>query len=334
MFSVGRGSLDDRAARAKQIDLRSVIRLEKERHYVDYNAGLCPFHEAGPDAGKHTASFLVYKNGYRCLSTNCGRHGTIFNWYAYKLYGDDRASLKNGRFREVLDAILGDADAFRPSRKIKLDNTVGKDKIDVDLLRLARVYHKNLLLSPERLTYFFHRGFTLSTIMKEMWGWDGKNYVITVWEGRPRKSKILSLRLRNSTEDGSRYSGIEGHNAKTLYNRYALLRAIDEEAPFVVVFYGEFDARLAWQDRIYAVSPTNGAKSLDPEWFSGYEGDIVIFPDVGEETDAYKDAGVFGVKGWVGHFPRGAGVKDYTEYRSAGYTPDDFLELVSQAMEI
>lgn len=313
-------NVKERIAQAKQVDLRDVIELADRRLYGNYVAGRCPFH----DDSKNDPSFLVYPDHFVCLSTNCEVTGDIFTWYHWRLYQlTDRP--RGQTFFAILDAILGQT----------LPVLTGNDVVpspeddDIDLVALARVYHHALMKAPDRLTYFFSRGLRLQTVQEQWLGWDGRHYVLPVWEGRPGASDVVSLRLRRAAvQAGPRYSGIKGHNEQVLYNRYALAAAIDDEVDTVVVFYGEFDALLAWQDGFYAVSPTNGALAVLAKWFDGYSGNVIYVPDLHEEHAAYSDAKVFGLRGWVGSIPKK--IKDYTLFRQRGGQPDVFARWLTK----
>lgn len=300
---------DGKLAKAKQVDLRNVIVLEGGSKGSNYVHGFCPFHES--DGREHkTKSFIVYADHYVCLSAKtCGLSGDIINWFAFKLFGNPREHLGGGKFGQVLDAILGSN--FRIIKSEPEKKLISKKKL-ASLTDAAEDYHAILMSTPERLTYFFSRGFTLETVVRQMWGWDGSRYVITVWRGVPRKSRLVSIRFRSSDDSSEfRYSGVKEFNPKVLYNREALLYAKKKGTP-LLSFYGEYDAQLAWQAKIPTVSPTNGAKSFNVDWLEHFVGDVVIVPDKGEEREAFKDVATLGGRGWVVPFPKGD-FKDFTE---------------------
>ncbi len=314
----------------KAIDLRVLIPLEGKTPHKGYLSGYCPFHES-PETSQ-TASFLLWPDHFKCLSVNCGISGDIFNWYAHKLGIGATTPLKGSLFGQVVKQIESDYPALKsdspnseplPGRyKLSKTEEVKAEKPKLDLQQLAETYHDYLMRTPQRINYFLSRGFTLRTIKEQLWGWDGQNYVITVWRGRPQHSRLMTLRLRVSADkqedNQSRYSGVRGYNDQMLYNRHALLWCLKHRVTTLLVFYGELDAQLAWQDGLPAVSPTNGALAVMPEWFTHYKGDLIFVPDKKEESAAWSDAGEFGSRGWVGHLPDGE-FKDYGElYAAAG----------------
>jgi hypothetical protein len=313
-----------------KIDLRDVIELTDAHRGDKYVVGLCPFHENDGKPHK-TKSFLVYDDHYMCLSaTTCGKRGDIYNWVAFKLFGDPEAT-RGEHFRQVLEHVRKQYGTDFVPVKHKVTKKAPRLK-EAEIVRLAEQYHQYLLTQPKRLAYFFWRGFTLATIKKQLWGWDGENYVITVWSGVPQDSRLKTLRLRSSLKDPVlRYSGLRGANEQMLYNREALLWAIRHKAPALLIFYGELDAGLAWQDGLPAVSNTNGALAFKPEWLARFKGAKVFVPDKGEEKAALNDANAFDRDGWVVHLPHGK-FKDYTEARQAGMKPLELKRLIEKTL--
>jgi len=303
---------------AKSIDLRGVIQLEEERTYGSYKSGRCPFGIHADDS----PSLLVYADHYYCLATVCESHGNIFNWFAYKTLGAQDVP-KGRQFLQLVETILGTPLPKPVERKPE------PEPEPVDLLQLANSYHKILKTYPNRIAYFLSRGFTYKTINRELWGWDGQNYVITVWENKPQESELLCLRFRAAAKSAKRrYSGVTGYNHKVLYNRESMFAACALGSPVLFMFYGELDAKLADQNGLFSVSPTNGALAVDPTWFSKCNNEIILIPDKGEEKAAISDAGLIGPRAWVEHLPPG-NFKDFTEYNQLGHTAEDLINSLS-----
>ncbi len=315
----------DRLTLAKAIDLRTIITLEKQSSYRMYNNGCCPFHD------DQQPSFIVYPDHFFCMSTSCGARGNIFNWYAYKIFGDVNLKLRGHDFTKVLDEILGS-----PTKQIDNRSKSIEEDEPIDLNILAISYHNNLQAFPRRFNYFLSRGFTAKTVNEQQWGWDGKNYTIPVWSGMASSSKVMSIRLRSAVVGkNQRYSGIRDYNQQILYNTEALLyaKSLCRKDVCLFCFYGELDAALAWQDNLIAVSPTNGALSFVSSWVDGYKGDVIFLPDKGEEQAAYMDAGAFGSRGWVLHLPYTNDTKDYGELRNAGFNCNAIHELMPKVLK-
>jgi len=318
--------MNDRIQQAKQVDLREVAGLKASYRRAEYWLCYCPFHndEAG---GRH--SLLLYRDHFVCLSTNCGMHGDIFVWYNWKSFGS-KESPRGQTFLSILDMILG-------APRIELPAGAPDEVDEVDLDHLAEEYHRALFeADPKRLRYYLKRRLlTIETVKQQMMGWDGQGYTIPVWEGKSRDSSVIGIRIRSAVKDAKmRYSGVRGYNDQVLYNREALLFAIEEAAPAILIFYGELDAQLAWQNGLYAVSPTNGALAVLPEWFSSYPGYKIVVPDKKEEHAAFDDAAEFGSHGAVIQFPKDNPGKDYTEYRLAGGSSLYFVKMVRRLLGV
>lgn len=324
--------MDDVVKQLKErIDLRDVIRLPGDggRRSGNYLHGYCPFHETG-ESGRHkTASFMIYADHYRCLSPKCDAHGDVFNWFAWTMHGQRDGPVSGILFKSIkqhlIDTYLnGTGPSAPPAPERKKHKLTHGDRSD--MLHLAYAGYRNL--GSKGLTYFLGRGFTLETIRRQLFGYDGSRYIIPIWRGIPRESRLLTLRFRSSDKDDPmRYSGIRDVNDQILYNREALLWATSRKVPAIIVFYGELDAALAWQDGIPAVSPTNGALSFLTEWVDRYPGYKIFVPDKGEEKAAYADAEAFGMYGKVAHFPRGR-FKDYGEFRQSGHTARELARCI------
>ena len=321
-------NLQDRIAAAKQIDLRDIMQVDPPKYKGhEYWLTYCPFHD---DRAGGRPGLMLFRDHFVCLSTNCGVTGDIFVWYNWTKFGSkDRP--RGHRFIEVLDTILGEDHVPIVHEEESIEPIE-----DIDLDRLALEYHKVLVLSPDRQKYFYNRGFTPATVKRQMFGWDGRGFTIPVWEGVPRQSPVLSIRIRSAkTDTEMRYSGIRGYNEQMLYNREALLCAVEDHAPAILILYGEFDAALAWQNGLYAVSPTNGALAVLPEWFTGYDGYKIVVPDKKEERAAFDDAAVFGSKGAVIQFPKEMSGKDFSDFvLKNGGSPKYFVHAVSRQLGI
>ena len=155
-----------------------------------------------------------------------------------------------------------------------------------------------------------------------MLGWDGRNYVIPLWEGIPRDSLVYGAKFRN-TLGNPKYFGLKGRQQTRLFNKHLL-----EGAREAVVVIGEFDAILGWQWGYNAVSPTSGQESWLPEWAELFEGieKIYVVPDEGERAAGYRISSVLGSRAKLCRFPEHT--KDLTEFAQAGYTAKDFRSLV------
>lgn len=163
------------------------------------------------------------------------------------------------------------------------------------------------------------------------WRSEWSAYSLPFWRGTPFQSEvdIVQFRATEATpwfNNGERrYLGLTGHNRPSIIGRHR----IGYNA--VVLFFGTFDALLATQDGLSAVS-INGASTFlrDEEAIGRLSGclrasHIYLVPDrtTSEYPAAYRLAGLLERRGKqvsVCHFPPDSLGKDYTEYRQNGGT--------------
>jgi len=122
--------------------------------------------------------------------------------------------------------------------------------------------------------------------------------------------------------DGQKYIGLTGYNEAHLYNTWRLKGA--KEA---WIFFGEFDAALAAQLGLPAVSPTNGMQAWDEEWTEKYlrhMEKIYVVPDRGEEKRGWQLAKQIHAQAKVIEFPNFLG-KDFTDWILAGHSIEELI---------
>ena len=302
----------------KRIDLRDVIHLYQEKSLGKYKLGCCPF----PDHDDKNPSFCVFQDGYLCYG--CGKSGDIFTWLAHT----HNLDLKKD-FPQIVKLAGGNSWDKKPApKKVQENNHLEPD--------LALRFHK---LLKNRRSYFKRRGFSDETIDTELLGWTGNRYSIPTWEKEPQKSKLLGMTMRidPSTEsymkqngqDYSKMIGFKDFNPPTLFLQRCL-----QPGKGVVIFFGVLDALLALQEGILAVSPTAGAGGFQPNFvdtfFNGID-EITVVPDRGEEELGMRVVKFFGSRARLMSFPEMPnGGKDFTDFILAGYTAQDFFELLSR----
>ena len=313
-------------------DLRTVIHLEKAKRAGKAMTGRCPF----PDHPDRNPSFAVYRDGYKCFS--CGRTGTLFDWLGFK-HGLNPA--RKSDYVKILAIASGEKPTGPAPKRRKREEEVPAEEKRTIPVSTAERFHANL--DHQHRVYYFNRGLSAHTVNRELLGWTGDKYVIPVWEGIPRESEVLQLRLRASRSDQIRYSGVAGFNLATVYNRQALLT----DSTYVIVFFGEFDALLAFQFGLNAVSPTNGARSFKKEWVDTFFRkftDVYVVPDKGEEEEGERIERFFGSRAHMvilpyhPHDEDGEGnpvkEKDFTDLVLAGWPPESFWDLVGSGQGV
>jgi len=271
----------------------------------DKYRGLCPFH---PD--KETKSLVIYDDSAYCFG--CQGYWDCIDFVKAILPTD---------FRGAIEWLSMNYSSL-PRRRY--ETTSKNDYIMPIPQRTINYWHS--LLNNEARQYYNDRKLSSTTIEKYQLGWHGSAYVIPVWEGEPQNSLVYGVRFRQANGNGPKYWGLPGRNQPRLFNKWTLDGAKD-----AYIFMGEFDALLAWQDGLNAVSSTAGKHTWLASWnklFKDVER-IYVVPDTGEATAAYNIASMFIGRATVHSFPVG-GPKDYTEYRQAGYSVGTFLEEIIQ----
>lgn len=297
----------------QRIDMPQLVGqyLQLEKAGGVYKA-LCPFHK-----DEKTKSLTVYSTDAYCFG--CHRfYGPVRFLMDYLHITKAKALEKLGHPQPVLGKFKKQA----------------KQIIKPIPLETIKIWHSML---GDHRKFFHSRLFTDETIDREMWGWDGRRYVVTVWDGPPGK-RCVSVRRRASKDGDTKYIGLDGHNPRVLYNMWHVenyYHSLPQGMPRIVyVYFGEFDAALSTQDGFPAVSPTNGQNAWLDEWDSFFKDySVIIVPDKGEEYRGFQLASRFPDRASVVQWPAGD-YNDYNSFRLAGGTPEDFLcEVVGSAIQ-
>lgn len=280
-----------------QIPCSSVIAQFVELQPSGQNlVGLCPFH-----ADKDTLSLTIYQDTNSWCCFGCGRGGDVLNFLVEWGMG----------FREAIqwcESRIGKLPEPKFEPKFKK-----RKKIYFPSHHIV-VYWHNLL--RDRREYYKSRLFTDQTIDRFKLGWTGQRYSIPFWSGEPSKSKVIAVQSRR---DGN------GSEAKYLWELgtqpsiFGLQNLLYHERTFV--FFSTFDAILAQQDGINAISiPGQTSGTAESCWRAlsakvigqiGYR-DLVIIPDRGEEKKGYQLAHTLNCS--LFEWPDGD-YSDYCEFR-------------------
>lgn len=283
------------------------LRLEK---MGDIYKTLCPFHK-----DDKTQSLTVYSDHAYCFG--CGKWLGPVKFLTYYLH----ISINEAKER------LGEPVTILPNFAKQIKNP---EAISPEIIK-----NWHAMLKSHR-KYFNDRLFTDQTIDREMWGWDGHRYVITVWKDEPGVD-CMSVRRRASKKDVMpKFIGLKGYNGKCLYNRWHLEQFYSEwpkSVPKVAyIFFGEWDSALALQDGLPAISPTNGQNSWLPEWDSFLsEYSVIVVPDKKEEMRGFQLASRFPGRSSVVLWPDGD-YDDYNSFRLLGGTVEDFMGILGEAV--
>jgi len=274
--------------------------------------GKCPFHRE-----KEGMSFVVYADHAFCFG-RCDKPYYPVSFLMQILgisYVDAKAKIEN------LPPVILPTFA----KQVKKSN--------LSAIPAAILHNWRSMLKDRQRGYFHSRLFTDETIDREQWGWDGHRFVLVVWEGEPGQSKPISVRRRSGNENlKPKYIGLKGYNDQCLYNLWNAERV---ESNDILIFFGEFDTALAYQDGLASVSPTNGQNTWNQNWNKYfYDADqyifhgrrLIIVPDKGEELRGFQLASRFLGNAEVFQWPEGD-FSDYNSFRLAGGSVNDFLVL-------
>lgn len=184
-------------------------------------------------------------------------------------------------------------------------------------------------LTSETREWLHQRLILDRTIDRLKIGWrpDFKAYTIPFWRGIPGESEIDIIQYRY-LEGERRWRGMTGYNRPSVINSHMIGKHS------LVLLFGTFDAVLAAQDGLAAVS-TNGATMFmrDEENIDRLRAitrgcKVYVVPDK-QDVEA-KPAYVLAhhLRAEVRHFPKEMVGKDYTDYRMSGKTPGHFIQEV------
>jgi len=265
---------------------------------------LCPFHD-----DNKTPSFTVYKSSAYCFG--CQKHWDAIGFLMqYNHWSYHQAAKWLEQNANILPQIW--------------TQNQSKEYIRTPLpFSIINHWHRMALEREDVVSYFKEeRLLTTDTIREYKLGFDGERYVIPLWEGKPGESEVYNAKKRKVKEEdwGPKYIALK-NRPPILFNKWFL-----EEAKEVFIYFGEFDALLAHQDGLTAVTG-GGQTTWESSWTSYFGGIRMIWvvPDKGEEQKGYELASKFLGRSKVKFYPKG--ISDYVDYRLAGYTVKDFLEL-------
>jgi len=286
------------------------VRLRKAGYL---HMGLCPFHE---DA---EPSLAVYQDHFYCFG--CGVRGTVIDYVMMR----EGCSPLNAARKLIGGGFL--PYVRRPVRQKTVAPTVPQ--------WIVHYWHGKL---TGRRAYFHSRGFTDETIDREMWGWDGRRYMIPVWDGVPGESKVhqvarrrcdeVEMKLLREADEQlmpAKYLNVRGYAGNHLYGKWSL------KGPVLYVFFGLLTAAMAIQDGLPACSPSNGVGSWQDEWSKHFQeaDEVWVLQDntPGERDATHLVAASIGGHAKVVVTP---GEGDYNDYKMNGGTVEGFLKLCAK----
>ncbi len=271
---------------------------------------LCPFHD------EMVGSFSIYYTSQQFYCYGCGEHGDVL----------DFVIIRNEGVNDVMGAMkfLESTNALESVAKYPITSRTKASLGPIDPAQLA-TWHAQLL---DR-TWLYDRLITDRTIDRYQLGYVPSKEAIAIpfWQGLPGASPVKIVQMRSLRQDSKRkYFGYKGFYGSALFNQDFLSTKSD----YIIVLFGTFDAMLARQDGVLAVSP-NGANVYRSEWtepFQQFE-KVYIVPDKGNANEvkaAQQFAAKIGPTAYVRSFPDGDWGKDYTDWRMDGGSAYDFVD--------
>lgn len=198
-------------------------------------------------------------------------------------------------------------------------------------LGIANYWHKEL--TSERRQYLYDRMLLDDTLDRYKIGFrpDYNAYTIPFWEGVPGKSEIVALQYRAAPNSPSsrKYWWEAGRYKPCVFNAYL----INDEMTGVV--FGTFDSLLAGQDNLPLISASGLNTFANPKKAeSVFLRDLLkntkykfVIPDGTQvEFEAATEV-MYTVGAEIKYFPFYV-PKDYTAYRQAGFTREQFIDEV------
>lgn len=198
-------------------------------------------------------------------------------------------------------------------------------------LSIANYWHKEL--TSDRRQYLYDRMLLDDTLDRYKIGFrpDFNAYTIPFWEGVPGKSEIAALQYRAAPDSNSKrkYWWETGRYKPCVFNAHL----INDEMTGVV--FGTFDSLLAGQDGLPLISasglhtfanPKKAESMLLRDLLRNTKDKFVIPDGTQVEFEAATEV-MYTVGAEIKYFPYYV-PKDYTAYRQAGYTREQFIDEV------
>ncbi len=273
---------------------------------------LCPFHD------ETEGSFSIYEENQQYYCYGCGTFGDVLDFVEARQPNVNNVN-EAMAFLESTNALAAGAIvAVTPRTRSQL-GPVRSEQIEA--------WHCQLI---DR-SWLYERLITDETIDQYQLGYWPQKKAITIpfWTGNIGASPVNVVQMRSLAPDTKRkYFGLTGFYGTAMYNQFLF----NANSDYLVVLFGTFDALLALQDGIPAVSP-NGANQYHADWTEPLQKfkRIYVVPDLGNESEL-KAAQLFadkvGKTARVRQFPDGNWGKDFSDWRLDGRSADDFMDFL------
>lgn len=275
--------------------------------------GFCPYcEEPGGKSKTPSASFNTRMGVWHCMG-KCGLGGSIKTL---------TRKIANGQLPK------------QKARDDEPDNVVSmkdaKDKRPLPNDRQVRLWTKKLLGNDRALRFMTEkRGLTEATIKKYRLGWDGRRYMIPIYNEAGDLVNVRQYKPNARDHKDKMMSWGRGHGEGRMYGLETL--AENDE---VLLCEGELDRLIALQHGLPAVTHTAGAPTFKAEWAKHFKGKIVY---LAYDEDQAGDSGSQKVRRILEPVAQaiirvklGTGIKggDVTDFFMMGRGADDMWEVM------
>lgn len=289
-----------------------------------------------PDHTDDTPSLQLYDEGAYCFG--CDTYYDVFTFLSdymakFQSIEEFNAGHALAWFRKHREDIPAEYESVSSSSSPRSTRSAVS-------LETVQYWHSLLVSDSTKTDELYERLISDETICQLRLGYNPALKCYTIPFFNADQTIVESVQYR-STKDSPllrgrewKYRGFSNHYHPSLVEQ----RNIN---PFLVlIFFGTFDGILASQDGLPAMG-LNGAsvftndQNEDTQWLINFLAGtekIIIIPDITESeiTPAMKMAENVGGEIW--HFPKELeeqGIKDFTDFRKAGYSVDDFIQLLN-----
>lgn len=281
--------------------------------------GFCPFHEdSHPSAHWNVEMQLVH----------CKVCGEGWNFQVIE------RALNEGELHEPTDE---DRESAKDEAKTRLADLKPETPLTEELIE---GWHENLLANTHRILWLMnHRGVDHETIVERKIGWqplensaNGGRYTLPILD---EDGALVNVRRYDPKEKYRKMLSLTGYGSPV--RLFPIENLVNSQR--ILLVEGEWDALIASQFGVPAVSGTGGAGTFSAKWLPYFAGkDVVIMYDndeaghTGARVAASKLAGVAAsVRVGTVPGPEGSDVADL--FGVEGYSRQGLLDLMDEAAE-
>jgi hypothetical protein len=265
-----------------------IARLDQMHDYGHYAAALCPFHD------DHNPSLMVNTGG----------------WFYCKTCG------ASGRFEDLWRRLQG----WSSTRPVSAPTSFATPYLPSDLRELEIIVedaHDMLSQYLDSLGWYLQMRGVCGRVEACHLGWYKGWYTIPCFTKEVNRIHQRALQgvIARASPHIQEASGVRFHQPK---GQKPIMYCPDwqllENAEYLVIVFGMFDALTLAELRVPVVTTTAGQDSFNPDWLSWWRKRIIVIPDKGEEVQGVKLAGAFGWRSRLLRLEFPEGCKDPADF--------------------